>query len=72
MMLDFFSLNLAAFALLTAAGTVGQSYLQQNSKPTPDGNNTGHHAHSAAAKALWRAYIVVYALVMGKLRSPKS
>lgn len=95
----FFTANLAVFAVITTAATLGQSYLRQQRKaaaaaaaspasastalgnaadtlsvgdsvPQPGGRRASlQHAgqQSGSTRSLWRAYIVVYALVMGEL-----
>lgn len=63
---DFFLVNFALFAAITAAGTLAQSYLKQQNKPTDGGHDaSAPSAQSGSSRSLWRAYIVVYALVMG-------
>lgn len=78
---DFFLTNFVLFAVVTAACTFGQSYLKRSgnsaSKDALSSNASGGStpgsavsqplAQSGSARSLWRAYILVYALVMGEL-----
>lgn len=69
MALDFFLSNLILFGIITAGATVGQSYLKQ--KKRDPSHDAGHPAamtpqQSGSTRSLYRAYIVVYALVMGE------
>jgi len=70
---DFFVTNLVLFGVITAAATFGQSYLKQKRGGAGAGNDAGGSPAPAAmtpqqsgsTRSLWRAYILVYALVMG-------
>lgn len=63
---DFFLVNFALFAVITGAGTFGQSYFKQQNKHTEAGQEpTAISTQSGSSRSLWRSYIVVYALVMG-------
>lgn len=76
---DFFLSNFVLFAVVTAACTLGQSYLKTSgSSASKDASSSSASnsstsagaappplAQSGSARSLWRAYILVYALVMG-------
>ena len=62
---DFFFVNFALFAVVTAAGTFGQSYLKQRKAANASQDASGPAPQSGSSRSLWRAYILVYALVMG-------
>jgi hypothetical protein len=64
----FFTTNFILFGILTAGSTLAQTYLKRKAG-VEDGNGasvSGQPAQSGSARSLWRSYIVVYALVMGK------
>ena len=83
---DFFLSNFVLFAVVTTACTLGQSYLKTSgssaSKDASSPNASGSSAaagvtpaplaQSGSARSLWRAYILVYALVMGASRETRS
>jgi len=61
--------NFVIFGVLTAGSTIAQTYLKRKAG-VEDGNTpstASQPGQSGSARSLWRSYIVVYALVMGKL-----
>lgn len=65
MLPDFFALNFILFGAVTVAANFGQSYLREKFRRTAAQDGTTVPRQSGSARSLWRAYIVVFSLVMG-------